>query len=98
MKDARAALDLRLGRETFAAFAGDFEERFVDVVVVCHTSSRVGGCEFLVNNLGLLLRRILRRKRRATNSSYPNTGFEIIVPGRGLLLEQYSALRKRPSP
>ena len=33
----------------------------------------------------------------ATNSSNPNTGVEIFVPGRGLLSEQYSAWRKRRS-
>ncbi len=33
--------------------------------------------------------------KRATNSSYPNTGFEIFVPGLGLLLEQ-NPLADRP--
>jgi hypothetical protein len=32
---------------------------------------------------------------RATNSSHPNTGVEIIVPGLGLLLEQ-NPLADRP--
>jgi hypothetical protein len=37
----------------------------------------------------------MRQKLCATNSSDPNTGVEIIVPGLGLLFEQYP-LADRP--
>jgi hypothetical protein len=37
----------------------------------------------------------MRQNLCATNSSHPNTGFEIFVPGLGLLLEQYP-LADRP--
>src|ERR1017187_3988709 len=50
-----------------------------------------------VNNFRLSPAWIVASWGCATNSSHPNTGVEIFEPGRGLLLEQDSALRKRQS-
>ena len=49
-----------------------------------------------MNNFPLSPLKIMSWLTCATNSSYPNTGFEIFVPGRGLLSEQYSAFAETP--
>jgi hypothetical protein len=47
MDDAHATLYLRLGRESFATLAGDFEVGFF-FMFVCHTTSVVEGCGLII--------------------------------------------------
>ena len=84
MNDADTAFHLRLGWETFASLAGDFEVGFFPIMcVVCHKVSVVEGCDSSTAALAAMKNRWTREGAPLSLGVYHFTGWIFLFGQNG---------------